>query len=87
VNPAGLVEHYEKIRGQVLGQAGGPRWGQTLLLDQGVAAWMRAVGQFVAPALPVPAASPAVLSPLASGVHDDLVRLMGEAVLAAAEAS
>ena len=86
MNAVGLVEHYEKIREQVLGRSGGPRWGQVLLVDRGVAAWLRAVGEFVAPVLPAPAEPPAAPASISTCVHDDLIRLMGEAVLAAAEA-
>ena len=85
MNVGGAVEYYEKIRDQVLGGGIGPRWGQVLLRDHGVAAWLRAVGEFVAPDVAITAA-PTEPVAITRPVHDDLVRLMEQAVFAVAEA-
>jgi len=82
-----LIEHYEKVRQAVLGRqsCGSPRWGQAVLVSRGVAAWMQAAGQLLAPLSPLPAATTATGTTLPSLVRQDLVHLMGEVVLTVAE--
>jgi hypothetical protein len=82
-----LIEHYEKVREAVLGRDSscGSRWSQALLASRGVAAWMQAAGQLLAPLSPLPAAAPASGAALPSVVREDLVHLMGEVVLTVAQ--
>ena len=84
IEPVDLTEYYERLRQEVLGRnpGGNSRLGQAVLVHRGVAAWMHALGPCLTPitaASPpkVPEASPAV----PGSVHEELVRLLGEAVL------
>jgi len=86
-----LIEHYEKVREAVLVRdcGGSSRWGQALLVNRGVVAWMQVAGQLLAPLSPLPAATTATVTgaTLPSLVRQDLVQLMGEVVLTVAEKS
>jgi len=87
VGPRELVEHYEKVREQALGRnsGGGSRWGQAVLVNRGVAAWMQAAGPWLAPLIGASPTGPAAPSTVPPMVHRDLVQLLSELVLAAAE--
>jgi hypothetical protein len=82
-----LTEHYEKIREAVLGRnpGGSSRWGQAVLVNRGVAAWMQAVGPWVAPLRPPPSAASAVTAPVSPRVPQELVQLLSQAVLTVAQ--
>jgi len=82
-----LIEHYEKVRQAVLGReaSASSRWGQAVLVNRGVAAWMQAAGQLLAPLSPLPAAARVTEATLPSLVRQGLVHLMGEVVLSIAE--
>ena len=87
LGPRELVEHYEKVRQQVLGRNSGcgSYWGQAVLVNRGIVAWMEAAGQWLAllpSASPIGPVAPWIVPPL---VHRDLVPLLGEVVLAVAE--
>jgi hypothetical protein len=69
-------------------EEGSWRWGQAVLLGRGLAAWMQAVGQVLAPLrprmlAPSPVAPP--LPPLPPLVRQDLLHLMSQAVWAVAQ--
>jgi len=79
-----LVERYENLRRHVLSRCIFPemRPGYGVLVARGVAAWMEVVEDVVRPLQPLfssAEASPATVPPQ---VHDDLVRVMGEVVMA-----
>ena len=82
-----MTEHYEKIREAVLGRnpGGSSRWGQAVLVNRGVAAWMQAVGQWLVPLLPLPSAASAVAATVSPQVRQDLVHVLSEAVLTVAQ--
>ena len=82
-----MIEHYENVREAVLGRnsGGGSPWGQALLANRGVAAWMQAAGQWLTPLLPLPPASSVAAASMPALVRQDLVQLMGEVVLTVAE--
>jgi hypothetical protein len=72
-----FVAHYEQLRNQALGTGSGARVGLTLLLRQGVAAWMQ-TGSCVAP----PPAGGAVPSGNARSPLLDHVRSQAAVILA-----
>jgi len=84
-----LTAHYEKVREAVLvrDSSGSSRWGQALLVNRGVVAWMQAAGQLLAPLSPLLATTTATVTgaSLPSLVRQDLVHLMGEVVLTVAQ--
>jgi hypothetical protein len=82
-----LIEHYEKVREAVLvrDSSGSSRWGQALLVSRGVAAWLQAAGQLLAPLSPLPTAATLTGTTLPSLIRQDLVHLMGEVVLTVAQ--
>jgi hypothetical protein len=77
-----LVSSYETLRRVALGHSGsndGPRLGFTLLLRQGMTAWLHAWAMCPCPAVPEPAAiSVSVLPPL---VHHELAQVWAHMVL------
>jgi phage-related minor tail protein len=81
-----LIEQYERLRQQVLGRnlSCGSRIGQAVLVSRGVVAWMRAVSQSVGSILPACSTMSAEPTRVPDSLHEDLVRVMGEAVLALA---
>lgn len=87
VGPQELVAYYEKVREQALGRnsGGGLRWGQAVLVNRGIVAWMQATGPWLAPLMGVSPTEPAAPSTVPPMVHRDLVQLLSELVLAAAE--
>jgi len=84
-----LIEHYEKIREVVLGRSlgGSSRWGQAVLVNRGVAAWMQAVGPWVAPLRPPPSAASVGTATVPPLVRQDLVHILSEAVLTVAQST
>jgi len=78
-----LIEQYERLRQQVLCRnlSCGSRIGQAVLVSRGVVAWMRAVSQSVASILPACSTMSAESIRVPDSLHEDLVRVMGEAVL------
>src|SRR5260370_623568 len=78
-----LIEQYERLRQQVLWRnlSCGSRIGQAVLVSRGVVAWMRAVSQSVASILPACSTMSAESIRVPDSLHEDLVRVMGEAVL------
>jgi hypothetical protein len=82
-----MTEHYEKVRAAFLDRdsGGGSRWGQALLLTRGVAAWMRTVGQWLAPQLPPPPKTPVLAPTLPWKLRQPLVELMGQVILTVAK--
>jgi hypothetical protein len=78
----GLVASYETLRRVALGHSGpddGPRLGFTLLLRQGMTAWLRAWAMCPRPAVLTPAAiSVSAIPPL---VHHELVQVWAHMVL------
>ena len=77
-----LVTSYETLRRVALGHSGpndGPRLGFTLLLRQGMTAWLHAWAMCPRPAVPQPAAvSVSAIPPL---VHHELVQVWAHMVL------
>jgi hypothetical protein len=77
-----LVSSYETLRRVALGQSGpddGPRLGFTLVLRQGLAAWLQAWAMCPCPAVPAPAAiSVSAIPPL---VHQELAQIWAPMVL------
>lgn len=82
----GLVEHYERLRQQVLSRnlSSGSRLGQVVLVSRGIVAWMQAVSQSPGSILPAPSTVPLEPINVPDLLHEDLVRLIGEVVLALA---
>jgi len=82
VPPPVLVSSYETLRRVALGHSGphdGPRLGFTLLLRQGMTAWLRAWAMCPRPAVPQPAAvSVSAIPPL---VHHELAQVWAHMVL------
>jgi hypothetical protein len=78
-----LIEQYERLRQQVLCRnlSYGSRIGQAVLVSRGVVAWMRAVSQTVASILPACSTMSSDSNRVPDSLHEDLVRVMGEAVL------
>ena len=77
-----LVTSYETLRRVALGHSGpddGPSLGFTLLLRQGMAAWLRAWAMCPGPAVPAPAAVP--LSAIPPLVHHELAQVWAHMVL------
>jgi hypothetical protein len=76
-----VVDGYERLRARALcGDVDGWRLGLGVLQQRGVAAWLRVRQATVpAPSSPAPAASP-----LAGGVHAELVGLLASMALAVA---
>jgi hypothetical protein len=79
----GLVEHYERLRQQVLSRnlSSGSRLGQAVLVSRGIVAWMQAVSQTLGSILPAPSTVPLEPISVPDLLHEDLVHLMGEVVL------
>lgn len=77
-----VVTSYETLRRVALGHSGpddGPRLGFTLLLRQGMTAWLHAWARCPRPAVPQPAAvSVSAIPPL---VHHELVQVWAHMVL------
>jgi hypothetical protein len=82
-----LIEYYEKIREAVFVHdcSGSSRWGQALLVNRGVVAWMQAAGQLLASLSPLLTTATVTGATLPSLVRQDLVHLMGEVVLTVAQ--
>ena len=78
-----LIEQYERLRQQVLCRnlSCGSRIGQAVLVSRGVVAWMRAVSQTVGSILPACSTMSSDSTRVPDSLHEDLVRVMGEAVL------
>jgi hypothetical protein len=80
--PPVLVSRYETLRRVALGHSGptdGPRLGFTLLLRQGMTAWLRAWAMCPLSAVPPPAAvSVSAIPPL---VHHELAQVWAHMVL------
>jgi hypothetical protein len=78
-----LIEQYERLRQQVLCRnlSCGSRIGQAVLVSRGVVAWMRAVSQSVASILPACSTMSSDSTRVPDSLREDLVRVMGEAVL------
>ena len=64
---------------------GASRWGQAVLLGRGIAAGMAAVGQWLVPVRPLPAAPSPLPELLPALIRQDLIHLMSEVVLALAQ--
>jgi hypothetical protein len=83
-----LVSSYETLRRVALGHSGpddGPRLGFTLLLRQGLTAWLHAWAMCPRPAVPAPAAaSVSTIPPL---VHHELAQVWAHIVLMQQEVS
>ena len=77
-----LVSSYETLRRVALGHSGpndGPRLGFTLLLRQGMTAWLQAWARCPCPVVPAPAAvSVSAIPPL---VHHELAQVWAHMVL------
>jgi hypothetical protein len=87
-SPAALVASYDLLRRLALGRSGpddGPSLGFTVLLRQGMAAWLRAW----APCPPSPTLTPHVspLIAMSSIVHTELVHVWAHMALAHQEAA
>ncbi len=82
---AWLTEHYESLRADVLLRNGSLslRLGQGVVISRGLVAWMRIAGELIPAASSVPLSSPEItnVSPL---LQDEVVRVMGEAVMSLA---
>lgn len=79
-----LVSSYETLRRVALGHSGpndGPRLGFTLLLRQGMTAWLHAWALCPRPAVPQPAAVSVSVSAIPSLVHHELVQVWTQMVL------
>ena len=78
-----LIEQYERLRQQVLGRnlSCGSHIGRAVLVSRGVVAWMRAVSQSVGSILPACSTMSSDSTRVPDSLHEDLVRVMGEAVL------
>jgi hypothetical protein len=77
-----LATGYETLRGVALGQrapSDGPTLGFTLLVRQGVAAWIRAWATCRPPSIPEPAAVPVAALP--SVVHREIAQVWAHIVL------
>jgi hypothetical protein len=83
-----LVASYETLRHVALGLSGpddGPRFGFTLLLRQGMTAWLHAWATCPRPAVPEPTAvSVVAIPPL---VHHELAQVWADMVLLQQEAT
>jgi hypothetical protein len=77
-----LAEHYETLRGCVLGRKGssGMRLGQGALMARGMAAWMQVAGELMVPVRSAPVFSSEAAS-VPQFVQDEVIQLMGEAVI------
>ena len=83
-----VVSSYETLRRVALGHSGpndGPRLGFTLLLRQGMTAWLCAWAMCPCPTAPEPAAVP--LSAIPSLVHHELAQVWAHIVLLHQEAT
>jgi hypothetical protein len=79
-----VTECYERLRQEALGQnpVGNSRLGQAVVVHRGVVAWMQALGPCLTPltpARPRRTAEPSLAVP--GAVQEELVQLLGEAVL------
>jgi len=77
-----LITSYETLRRVALGHSApndGPSLGFTLLLRQGLAAWLRAWAIYPPPTVPEPAAVPGAAIP--SVVHHELAQVWAHIVL------
>jgi len=77
-----VVTSYETLRRVALGHSGptdGPQLGFTLLLRQGMAAWLRAWALCAPPAVPQPRAIAVTAMP--SLVHQELAQVWAQMVL------
>ena len=82
-----VVTSYETLRRVALGHsapADGPSLGFTLLLRQGMAAWLRAWALCPRPTVPAPAAVPLATMPVL--VHHELAQVWAHIVLLHQEA-
>jgi hypothetical protein len=77
-----LTDQYETLRAYVTAQIGssGLRLGQGVIMSRGVAAWIGVAGELIPLVRSAPPISCGELNvpPL---IHDDLIHLMGEAVM------
>jgi len=77
-----LTDQYEALRAYVTARIGssGLRLGQGVIMSRGMAAWIRVAGELIPPVRSAPPISCGELSvpPL---IQDDLIHLMGEAVM------
>jgi hypothetical protein len=88
VPPPVLVASYETLRRVALGHSGpndDPRLGFTLLLRQGMAAWLRA--WVVVPSVAAPAPSAVPLSAIPSLVHREIAQVWAQMALVHQEAT
>ena len=87
-SPATLVASYDLLRRVALGCSGpddGPRLGFTVLLRQGMAAWLRAWAQCPPPSTRTPPGSLVITIP--SLVHTELAHVWAHMALAHQEAT
>ena len=87
-SPATLVASYDLLRRVALGCSGpddGPRLGFTVLLRQGMAAWLRAWAQCPSPPTRTPPGSLVITIP--SLVHTELAQVWAHMALAHQEAA
>jgi hypothetical protein len=87
-SPATLVASYDLLRRVALGRRGpddGPSLGFTVLLRQGMAAWLRAWAQCPSPPALTPHVSPLIAIP--SILHTELAHVWAHMALAHQEAA